>query len=218
MVHILEKQENSLLNKFLGELRNIDVQKDSMRFRRNLERISEIMAYEVSKTLDYSTTVITSPLGEAPTMLPDDKIVVAPILRAAIPMMNGMLNYFDDAGVAFVSAHRHYRKKGEMEIRMEQVTTPDLEDKILIILDPMLATGASMELTYDALIAKGGVPKHTHICSVIASQDGVNRVAESLCRGRVTLWTVAVDQEMTLKSYIVPGIGDSGDLAFGEKL
>ncbi len=218
MVHILDRQQNSLLSKFLGEMRDIEVQKDSMRFRRNLERISEIMAYEISKTLDYSTKVITTPLGEAPTQISDDKIVVACILRAAVPMMNGMMNYFDSAEVAFVGAHRHYRKKGEMEIRMEQVTTPSLEDKILIILDPMLATGASMEMTYDALVEKGGIPKHTHICSVIASQEGISRVEQSLCKGRVTMWSVAVDQEMTLKSYIVPGIGDSGDLAFGSKL
>lgn len=217
MVRILDKQ-NSLVNNFLAELRDQTLQKDSMRFRRNLERVSEIMAYEISKTLDYSAQNIVTPLGESSMMLLDDQVVLAPILRAAVPMLNGMLNYFDNAEVAFVSAHRHYRKKGEMEIRMEQVTTPALDDKILIILDPMIATAASMELTYEALVGKGGVPKHTHICAAVCSAEGAQRVEESFGKGRVTLWTVAIDSEMTLKSYIVPGIGDAGDLAYGEKL
>ncbi len=217
MVRILDKQ-SSLLNNFLAELRDENIQKDSMRFRRNLERISEIMAYEVSKTLDYKVTEVITPLGEASMMLGEDQIVLAPILRAAVPMMNGMLNYFDKAQVAFIGAHRHYRKKGEMEIRVEQVTTPVLDDKVLVILDPMLATGASMELTYDALVEKGGTPKHTHICTAICSKEGVERIQKSLGKGRVTLWTIAVDEEMTLKSYIVPGIGDTGDLAYGDKL
>lgn len=217
MIRILDKQ-SSVVNNFLAELRDQTVQKDSMRFRRNLERVSEIIAYELSKTLDYSARNVVTPLGEASMMLLDEQVVLAPILRAAVPMLNGMLNYFDNAEVAFVSAHRHYRKKGEMEIRVEQVTTPVLDDKILIILDPMIATGASMELTYEALVAKGGTPKHTHICAAICSTEAVQRIEASFGKGRVTLWTVAVDAELTLKSYIVPGIGDTGDLAYGEKL
>lgn len=217
MIRILDKQ-SSVVNNFLAELRDQTVQKDSMRFRRNLERVSEVIAYELSKTLDYSARNVVTPLGEASMMLLDEQVVLAPILRAAVPMLNGMLNYFDNAEVAFVSAHRHYRKKGEMEIRVEQVTTPVLDDKILVILDPMIATGASMELTYEALVAKGGTPKHTHICSAICSVEAVQRIESSFGKGRVTLWTVAVDAELTLKSYIVPGIGDTGDLAYGEKL
>ncbi len=217
MTRILDK-ENSIAVNFLSEMRDENIQKDSMRFRRNLERIGEIMAYEVSKTLDYSVRTVRTPLGEADMMLLDDEVVIATILRAAVPMANGMLNVFDKAGFAFVAAHRHYRKKGEMEICMEQVTTPSLEGKILIIVDPMVATASSMELTYEALLEKGGIPKHTHICAAICSEEGKNRIENSLCKGRVSFWSVACDSEMTNKSYIVPGIGDAGDLAFGDKL
>lgn len=217
MTRILDK-ENSLLGQFMSELRDEQIQKDAMRFRRNLERVGEIMAYEISKTLDYSVHNVVTPLGEAPTMLTEDQIVLAPILRAGVPMMNGMLNYFDRAHVAFVGAHRHYRKNGEMEIRMEQVTTPALDNRILVIIDPMLATGASIELAYEALVEKGGSPKHTHICAAISSTDGLAAVEKLMGNGRFTIWSVSVDSEMTVKSYIVPGIGDTGDLAYGEKL
>lgn len=217
MTRLLEK-ENSIASNFLAEMRDEVIQKDSMRFRRNLERIGEVMAYEVSKTLSYGAKKIVTPLGESDMMLCDDRIVIAPILRAAIPMADGMLNIFDKAEFAFVSAHRHYRKKGEMEICVEQVTTPSLEDKILIIVDPMVATAASMELAYEALIEKGGMPRHTHICSVLCSEEGRQRIEKSLCGGRVSFWSVACDSEMTNKSYIVPGLGDAGDLAYGEKL
>ncbi len=217
MTRILEK-ERSIASNFLAELRDETIQNDPMRFRRNLERIGEVMAYELSKTLDYAVQTVVTPLGEADMMLLDEKIVIASILRAAVPMANGMLNIFDKAEFAFVAAHRHYRKKGDMEICVEQVTTPSLEDKILIIVDPMVATAASMELTYEALIEKGGMPKHTHICSAICSEDGKRRLENSLCKGRVSFWSVACDQEMTNKSYIVPGIGDAGDLAYGLKI
>lgn len=217
MTRILDK-ENSIASQFMAELRDEQIQKDSMRFRRNLERVGEVMAYEISKTLDYEAKNIITPLGEAPMMLSSDEIVLAPILRAGVPMMNGMLSFFDRAKVAFVGAHRHYRKNGEMEIRMEQVTTPSIDDKVLIIIDPMMATGASIELTYQTLIEKGGTPKHTHICAAISSVDGLAAVETLIGKGRVTIWTVSVDTEMTVKSYIVPGIGDTGDLAYGEKL
>ncbi|MFI3287562.1 MAG: uracil phosphoribosyltransferase [Rikenellaceae bacterium] len=217
MTRILEK-ENTIASNFLAELRDEVIQKDSMRFRRNLERIGEVMAYEVSKTLDYSFRKVVTPLGESDMMLCEDNIVIATILRAAVPMANGMLNIFDKAEFAFVAAHRHYRKKGEMEICVEQVTTPSLEDKVLIIVDPMVATAASMELAYEALLEKGGIPRHTHICSVLCSEEGRLRVENSLCRGRVSFWSVACDKEMTNKSYIVPGLGDAGDLAYGSKL
>ncbi len=212
MKRILDTQ-NTLLTTFLAELRDETIQKDSMRFRRNLERIGEVLAYEVAKTLGYSAKKVVTPLGEAEVMLMDEQVVIIPILRAAVPMSNGMLNYFDRAEMGFVAAHRHYRKKGEMEIKVESVITPSLEDKILIIVDPMIATATSLELTYEALIEKGGVPKHTHICSAICSKEGVENLDALLCTGRTTLWTVSVDDEMTLKNYIVPGIGDTGDLA-----
>lgn len=217
MLKILAK-ENSILNHFVAEMRDENIQKDMMRFRRNMERMGEIMAYEISRTLDYTVRNVVTPLGEAPTPMFDDRIVLAPILRAGVPMMNGFLNYFDSAEVAFVSAHRHYRKNGQMEIVMQHITTPSIEDKILIIIDPMLATGASIEIAYEALIEKGGVPRHTHICAAICSTDGVEYVQSRLPKEKITLWAAAIDNEMTVKSYIVPGIGDTGDLAYGEKL
>lgn len=217
MVKILDR-ENSLLGRFMAEMRDEQIQKDSMRFRRNMERVGEVMAYELSRTLSYTLRGVVTPLGEASVMLSDDKIVLATVLRAGIPMMNGFLNYFDKAQVAFVSAHRHYRKNGQMEIIMQQVTTPDLEGKILVIIDPMLATGVSVEMTYHALIEKGGMPFHTHICAAIASTDGVDYIESRMRASDTTIWSVSIDSEMTVKSYIVPGIGDTGDLSYGEKL
>lgn len=217
MVKILDR-ENSLLGRFMAEMRDEQIQKDSMRFRRNMERVGEVMAYELSRTLEYADRSIATPLGEACVMLSDDNIVLATVLRAGIPMMNGFLNYFDTAQVAFVSAHRHYRKNGQMEIIVQQVTTPDLEGKILVIIDPMLATGVSMEMIYHALIEKGGMPIHTHMCAAIASTDGVEYLESRTRASDVTIWSVSLDSEMTVKNYIVPGIGDTGDLAYGEKL
>lgn len=217
MVNILNKQ-NTVLCRFMAELRDETIQKDTMRFRRNMERVGEVMAYEVSKALAYTKRNVVTPLGESTTMLPEDPIVLATILRAGVPMMNGFLNYFDRAEVAFVSAHRHYRKNGEMEIVMQQITTPSLEGKVLVIIDPMLATGASIEMTYHALVEKGGMPIHTHICAAISSTDGLEYVQSHLRPSDITLWSVDVDQDMTVKSYIVPGIGDTGDLAYGDKI
>lgn len=217
MVTILNEQPSALCQ-IMAELRDELIQKDPMRFRRNMERVGEMMAYEVSKKLAYVLRDVTTPLGTAPSMLPCDQIVLAPILRAGIPMMQGFLNVWDQAQVAFVSAHRHYRKNGDMEILMQQVTTPSLEGKVLVIIDPMLATGASIEMTYQALVEKGGMPAHTHICAAIASTDGVEYVATHLRRDQTSLWAAEVDEAMTVKSYIVPGIGDTGDLAYGEKL
>lgn len=217
MVNILDKQ-STILNRFMAELRDEQIQKDSMRFRRNMERVGEVLAYEVSKKLSYVSRDVITPLGHSATMLSDDQIVLATILRAGIPMMEGFLNYFDRAEVAFVSARRHYRKNGEMEIIMQQVTTPSLEGKVLIIIDPMLATGASIEMSYEALIEKGGMPLHTHICAAISSTDGIEYVESHLRASQVTIWSASVDSEMTVKSYIVPGIGDTGDLAYGCKM
>lgn len=217
MIKVLDK-ENSVLNCFMAELRDEQIQKDPMKFRRNLERMGEIMAYEVSKTLDYQCVNVVTPLGEAPTMLPVNKIVLATILRAGIPMHNGMLNIFDSAESAFVSAYRHYSKDGSFKIEIEQITTPNLDDKILILVDPMLATGASIEMAYRALCEKGGTPRHTHFVAAISSTDGIEYVRRHLALDNITIWTVALDSELTVKSYIVPGIGDIGDLAYGEKL
>lgn len=217
MIKVLDK-ENSVLNCFMAELRDEQIQKDPMKFRRNLERMGEIMAYEVSKTLDYQCVNVVTPLGEAPTMLPVNKIVLATILRAGIPMHNGMLNIFDGAESAFVSAYRHYSKDGSFKIEIEQITTPNLDDKILILVDPMLATGASIEMAYRALCEKGGTPRHTHFVAAISSTDGIEYVQRHLALDNITIWTVALDSELTVKSYIVPGIGDIGDLAYGEKL
>lgn len=217
MVKILDK-ENSILSLYVAQMRDEVVQLDPMRFRCNLERSGEILAYEISKTLNYKSKTVVTPLGEAEVMVPSDEVVIASILRAGIPMHNGFLNIFDDASNAFVAAFRKYRKDGTMKIVLENVTTPDLEGKTLIIVDPMLATGASIEMAYYALLEKGGVPAHTHLAAVISSTDGVEYVQKHLPMDHVTIWTAAIDEELTVKSYIVPGIGDSGDLAYGKKL
>ncbi len=217
MIRILDEQ-NSILARYVSQLRDEVIQRDPMRFRRNLERTGAVIAYEISKTLNYRQQTVVTPLGEAEMMLPTDEIVIASILRAGMPMHNGFLNVFDNAANAFVSAFRKYSKDGTMKIVLEQVTTPNLEGKTLIIVDPMLATGASIEMAYYALLEKGGVPAHTHLAAVISSTDGIDFVRKRLPMDHVTLWTAAVDEEMTVKSYIVPGIGDPGDLAYGKKL
>lgn len=217
MIHILNK-ENTILNKFLAQVRDVNVQGDSMRFRRNIERIGEIMSYEISKTLNYRTQVVETPLGEAEVEMIDDKIVVATVLRAGLPLHQGFINYFDDAENAFVSAYRHHKKSGAFEIRVEYISCCDLTDKILILVDPMLATGQSLRLTYEALVEKGGQPRHTHIASVIASEQGVDYAVKHIPSKNTTLWLGAVDAELTSKAYIVPGIGDVGDLCYGKKL
>ncbi len=216
MVHILA-QKNSLMNLFIAELRDKKIQKDSMRFRRNMERIGEIFSYEISKQLNYKETNITTPLGVSKMNLPDSKIVIATILRAGLPFHNGFLNYFDTAENAFISAHRKYHKDGSFTIQFEHLSSPDIDGKILILSDPMLASGASMEIAYKALLERG-TPKHTHIVTIIASNQGVNYVKKHINMKNVTIWAGDVDDELTSKSYIVPGLGDAGDLAFGSKM
>jgi uracil phosphoribosyltransferase len=215
MIKILGEQ-NSLLNRFIYEIRSVDIQNDSMRFRRNLERIGEIFAYELSKELAYKTTQVQTPLGIAEVPLSHDKIVVSSILRAGLPMHQGLLNYFDGAENAFISAYRKYSKDGSFKIQFEHLSCPSINNKALIIADPMLATGSSMILAYKALIEKGK-PKHTHIVSIIASKEGVEFTRKNLPSKEATLWLGAVDDELTVKSYIVPGLGDAGDLAYGGK-
>jgi uracil phosphoribosyltransferase len=216
-VNILDHQ-NTILNRFIAQMRNVKVQNDSMRFRRNLERAGEVMAYEISKTLHYGKRVVETPLGEAEVALPKDEIVIATILRAGIPFHQGFLNYFDDAQNAFVSAFRKYSKDGTFRVKVEYISCGDLTDKVLVLVDPMLATGTSLALTYKALLEKGGTPRHTHVAAVIASEEGVNYVREHLPDRDTTIWCGAVDEELTVKSYIIPGLGDAGDLAYGVKL
>ena len=194
MLHILNSQ-NTILNKFVAEIRDKSIQKDSMRFRRNLERIGEVMAYEISKTFEYAVKVVETPLGEASVAMISDQVVIATILRAGLPFHQGFLNYFDDAQNAFVSAYR-----------------------TLLLVDPMLATGSSLVLAYNALCERGGQPAHTHVAAVIASEQGVEYVEKNMPKRTTTIWCAAVDEELTSRAYIVPGIGDAGDLAYGEKI
>lgn len=217
MIHILGK-ENTILNKFIAQVRDSKIQTDSMRFRRNVERIGEIMGYEISKTLNYKSQLVETPLGEVQMELISDKVVVATVLRAGLPLQQGILNYFDDSECAFVSAYRKNKKDGTFKINVEYVSCGSLEGKILIIADPMLATGQSLRMTYEALVAHGGEPLHTHIVSVIASEQGVEYAQQHLPSKKTTLWLGAVDAELTSRAYIVPGIGDAGDLCYGKKL
>ena len=217
MVKILNK-ENTILNKFLAQMRDKAVQGDSMRFRRNMERVGEIMAYEISKKLNYKTRMVETPLGIAAVEEISDKVVIATILRAGLPFHQGFLNYFDDADNGFVSAYRKSRPDGSFIVDVEYVSTSSLSGKTLILVDPMLATGTSLMLVYDALIRRAGEPEHTHFAAVFASEQGVDYVLKHTDTTKCTLWCAAVDPELTSKSYIVPGIGDAGDLAYGVKL
>ena len=217
MVKILNK-ENSILNKFLSQMRDKHVQGDSMRFRRNMERVAEIMAYEISKKLNYTTRMVETPLGIAAVEEISDKVVIATILRAGLPFHQGFLNYFDDADNGFVSAYRKSRPDGSFIVDVEYVSTSSLAGKTLILVDPMLATGTSLMLVYDALVRRAGEPEHTHFAAAFASEQGVEYVRKRTNPEKCTLWCAAVDPELTSKSYIVPGIGDAGDLAYGVKL
>lgn len=217
MVTILNKQ-NTILNKFLAQMRDKSIQGDSMRFRRNMERVAEIMAYEISKRLNYKTRMVETPLGIAAVEEIADKIVIATILRAGLPFHQGFLNYFDDADNGFVSAYRKSRPDGSFVVDVEYVSTSSLKGKTLILVDPMLATGTSLMLVYDALVRRAGEPEHTHFAAAFASEQGVDYVLKHTSPEKCTLWCAAVDEELTSKSYIVPGIGDAGDLAYGIKL
>lgn len=217
MVKILNK-ENTILNKFLAQMRDKSVQRDSMRFRRNMERVAEIMAYEISKKLNYRTQHVETPLGIAAVECISDKVVIATILRAGLPFHQGFLNYFDDADNGFVSAYRKSRPDGSFIVDVEYVSTSSLSGKTLILVDPMLATGTSLMLVYDALVRRAGEPEHTHFAAAFASEQGVEYVLKHTDPRKCTLWCAAVDEELTSKSYIVPGIGDAGDLAYGVKL
>ena len=217
MIHILGEQ-NSIFNTFIAQVRDKSVQTDSMRFRRNLERIGEIMSYEISKTLNYEQRQVETPLGEASVNMISDKLVIETVLRAGLPLHQGFLNYFDNSQSAFVAAYRKNEKNGKFTVKVEYVSSCDLTGKVLLLVDPMLATGQSLRLTDEALLEKCGTPLHTHVASVIASEQGVEYALQHLPQKSTTLWVGAVDAELTSKAYIVPGIGDAGDLAFGDKL
>ena len=209
-------EKNSELNRFVAEIRDIHIQQDRLRFRKNLERIGEVMSYEISKDFRYSEKLVTTPLGTARVNTADDKIVIGTILRAGIPYHQGFLNYFDRAENAFVSAYRKYKDKLNFEIFIEYIASPRIDGKILILTDPMLATGGSMELSYRALLTKGE-PEHIHIASVIASQKAIEYITTHFPEEKTTVWVVAIDPDLNEHSYIVPGLGDAGDLAYGEK-
>ncbi len=214
MLHILSDKA-SIVNQFIAELRDVRIQNDRMRFRRNLERIGEILAYELSKTLKYEKRQVDTPLGTATVALPRQKLVLAYILRAGVPMHNGMLNFFDQAGSAFISAYRRHHKDGTFEIDLQYVSCPDLQNVVLLVIDPMLATGASMALTAQEL-QQFGTPSKIHFVTALACTSGVEYLKRLF--PKADIWAAALDEELTAKSYIVPGIGDVGDLAFGEKL
>ena len=209
--------QNSVLNHYLKEIRCVNIQSDSLRFRRNMERIGEIMAYEISKTMTYSSEDVLTQLGTAPINTIDEGIVISTILRAGLPFHTGFLNYFDAAENAFVSAYRQYQDPQNFEIFIEYIASPNLNGKTLIICDPMLATGSSMELAYSALLTKG-TPAHVHVATVIASQAAIDFVSATFPAETTTLWAAAIDPHLNDHAYIVPGLGDAGDLAYGEKL
>lgn len=209
--------EHSVLSRFVAEMRDIHIQTDALRFRRNIERVGEIMAYEISKTLDYRMVSRNTPLGVAQCAELNDCIVLGTILRAGLSLHQGFLNYFDRAENAFVSAYRKYKDRLNFDIFIEYIASPALNDKVLILVDPMLATGSSMELAYKALLTKGQ-PKEVHLASIIASQEAVDYLQRQLPEANIYLWIAAIDPELNEHAYIVPGLGDAGDLAYGEKL
>lgn len=208
--------ENSIFNQYIAELRDEKIQKDPMRFRRNLERLGEIFAYEISKTFKYKPVDVTTPLGVKTINLMEEQPILATILRAGLPLHQGMLNIFDHGDNAFISAFRKHYEDGSFDIQIGYMSSPEMDDRILIIADPMLASGQSMVCAYNEILAQGK-PKYVHIVSVIASSFGVDYLQKNLPDTDITIWLGAVDDELTAQSYIVPGLGDAGDLAFGCK-
>lgn len=209
-------QENSVLNNFIAEIRDVEIQKDSMRFRRNIERIGEILSYELSKSLKYDPENVITPLGEKTIEISQNNLVLCSVLRAGLPLHRGILNYFDSIENAFISAYRHHINKKEFKIHVEYLATPHLDNKILILADPMLATGSSLVAVYDSLKELGDI-EQIHVVSVIASQEGIDYIDKNFPKN-TTLWVATVDHFLNEKGYIVPGLGDAGDLAFGSKL
>ncbi|MFK7907572.1 MAG: uracil phosphoribosyltransferase [Chitinophagales bacterium] len=216
MVYNLSNQ-SPIIGEIVSELRDVTVQNDRMRFRRNLERLGEIFAYEISKKLPTKTKEVQTPLGISECTVFDEQPVIATILRAGLPMHTGLLNMLDKADNGFISAYRKHHKSGKFTIKMEYISCPDLEGKIVILSDPMLATGASIVLSIKQLMEYGS-PSHIHVVVAIASTVGIDEIRKNFSSDKVTIWTAAIDEELTAKGYIVPGLGDAGDLSFGEKL
>lgn len=210
-------ENNTVLNSFIAEIRDVQIQKDSMRFRTNLERVGQVFAYEISKTLDYSEKEVKTPLGIAQAKTADTTLVVAAILRAGLPLQNGMLSFFDRAEGAFLSTWRKTGKGDYFKVHADYCTCPPLEGKTLIVVDPMLATGASMECALQKLEESGGEAAYVHMVCPVASRYAVDQLLQRL-DSRYTLWVAAIDEELTSHNYIIPGLGDAGDLAYGEKL
>jgi uracil phosphoribosyltransferase len=215
MIHHFNAHQ-TVFNQFIREIRDEMIQKDRAKFRNNIVRMSEIMAYEISKTLRYEMEVVTTPLGEAEIMIPAEQPVICSIMRAALPMHQGFLNIFDRADSAFAAAYRRHHRSGEFEIEMDYLSSPNLEERTIIIVDPMLATGSSIELVYKQLM-QHGKPAKVHVAALIASESGLNHARTKLPED-THWWIGAIDKELTAQAYIVPGLGDAGDLAFGRKV
>ena len=210
-------EKKSIFNEFIREIRDIEIQNDSMRFRRNIERIGEVFAYEISKEMEYKKKEITTPLGISIENIMTENPILATILRAGLPLHQGFLNYFDKSENAFISAYRKQKKGGHFKIEIEYFSSPNLDNKTIILCDPMLASGSSMSLAIKSILKKGK-PKHIHIVSIISSSEGINFLKQNIPIENCTLWIGAEDTKMTAQSYIVPGLGDAGDLAFGKKI
>ena len=210
-------ENNTVLNTFIAEMRDATIQKDSLRFRTNLERVGQVFGYEISRTLDYSVKDVVTPLGTAKVATHDTKLVISTIMRAGLPLHKGIFDMFDHAETAFIAAFRKYGKGDYFEIKIDYCTTPEITGKTLIIADTMLATGSSIEIAFNKLLEEGGEPAHTHLVCPIASRYAIEYLDKKL-PANVTLWVAAIDEELTSHSYIVPGLGDAGDLAFGGKL
>jgi len=212
-------EQNSIINQYMAEMRDVEYQKNRLLFRNNIERIGEFEAFEISKTLNYKEKEFTTPLGISKVSVPTDKVVLATIFRAGLPFHNGFLNIFDKAGNAFVSAYREYKDEAhhEVGIHVEYLATPSIDEKTLIIADPMLATGGSMELGYKAFLTKG-TPKKIHVCCVIATPEGIEHIKKTFPEDKTTIWCAAIDPGMNEHKYIVPGFGDAGDLCYGDKI
>ena len=212
-------EQNTVINQYMAEMRDVEYQKNRLLFRNNIERIGEFEAFEISKTLNYKEKEITTPLGISKVSVPTDKVVLATIFRAGLPFHNGFLNIFDKAGNAFVSAYREYKDEAhhEVGIHVEYLATPSIDEKTLIIADPMLATGGSMELGYKAFLTKG-TPKKIHVCCVIATPEGIEHIKKTFPEDKTTIWCAAIDPGMNEHKYIVPGFGDAGDLCYGDKI
>lgn len=214
-IHNLD-QTNSVLNQFISEIRDLSVQKDAMRFRRNIERIGEILSYEMSKELNFTPKQVTTPLGQKSVPTVADQLVLCSVLRAGLPLHQGVLNYFDQIENAFISAYRQHITPEKFDIKVEYMASPSLEDKILILADPMLATGSSLVAVFKALQDIGNL-QQVHILAVIAAQEGIDYISEFFPEN-THLWVATIDQKLNSKGYIIPGLGDAGDLAFGSKL